>query len=35
MQTQTRTYVIVIKDYELMITMDDNVNWMKPTHLMS
>ena len=31
----TRTYTVVIKDYDHMTTMDTNVNSMKPTHLLS
>ena len=35
MQTLTRTYMVVIEDFDLMITMDENENWMKLTHLLS
>ena len=32
---KTRTYMVLIKDYDHMTTMNENVNWMKPTHLLS
>ena len=35
MHTPTRTYMVVIKDFDHMTTMDDKVNCMKPTHLLS
>ena len=35
MQTLTRTYMIVIKDYDPMTTVDEDVNWMKLTHILS
>ena len=34
MQTLTRTYMIVIEDYDRMTTMDEIVNWMKVLHLL-
>ena len=33
MQTLTRTYMIVIEDFDLMTIMDENLNWMKLPHL--
>ena len=30
-----KTNMVVIKDYDYMKTMDKNVKWMKPTHLLS
>ena len=33
MQTLTRTRMVVIKEH--MTTMDENVNWMKLTHVLS
>ena len=35
MQILTRTYMIVIKDFDHMIPMNENVNRMKQTHLFS
>ena len=35
MQTLTTTHLVVNKDYDHMTTMDENVNWMKLTHLLS
>jgi hypothetical protein len=35
MQTLTKTYMVVIEDFDLMTTMDENMNWMKLTHLLS
>ena len=35
MQTQTRMDKVVIEGYYQMTTMDENVNWMKLTHLLS
>ena len=34
MQTLARTYMVVIKDYDHMTTMDESVNWMKLRHLL-
>ena len=35
MQTLTRTYMVVIEDTNHMTIMDENVNWMKLTNLLS
>ena len=35
MQTLTRTYMLVFKDYDHMTIVDETVNWMKLTHLLS
>ena len=35
MQTLTRTYMVVIEDYDHMTTKDENMNKMKLTHLFS
>ena len=35
MQTMTRMDKVDIKDYDHMTTMDEIVNWMKLTHLLS
>ena len=35
MQAPTRTYVIVITNFDHMIRMDENVNWIKIINLMS
>ena len=34
MQILTRTYMVVIKDYDHMTSMKENVNWIKITHLL-
>jgi hypothetical protein len=33
-QTLTRTYMLVIKNYDHMTTMSKNMNWMKLTQLL-
>ena len=35
MKMLTRMDMVVIKDYDHVTTMGDNVNWMKLTHLLS
>ena len=35
MQTMTRTCMVAIKDYDRITTMNENVNWVKFTHLVS
>jgi len=35
MQTLTRTYMLVINNYDHIATMDENMNWMKLTRLLS
>ena len=35
MQILTRMDKVVLKDYYHMTTMDENVNWLKLTHLLS
>ena len=35
MQTPIRMDKVVIKDYYHMTTMDENVNWMELTHMLS
>ena len=35
MQNLTRINMVVIKEYEHTKTVDENVKWMKPTHLLS
>ena len=35
MQNLIRRNMVAIKDYDYMKTMDDNVEWMKPTCLLS
>ena len=35
MQTLTRMYMVVIEEFDHMTKMDDNVNCMKVTHLLS
>ena len=35
MKSLTRMNMVVIKDYYDMIPMDENVNWMTPTNLLS
>ena len=34
MQTLTIAHMVVVKDYDHMITMNENLNWMKLTHLL-
>ena len=34
-QTLTRTYMVVVEDFDHMKTMNENVHWMKLTHLLS
>ena len=35
MQTLTRIFMVVIEDYDHITSMDENVNQMKLTHLLS
>ena len=35
MQTRTTSGVVVIEDYYHMTIMDESINWMKLTHLLS
>ena len=35
MQTLTRTDLVAIEDYDHMTIMDENMKWMKLTHLLS
>ena len=35
MQTLTKTHIVVIEDYDLVTTLDEKVDWMKLTHLLS
>ena len=34
-ENPTRRHMVVVEDYDHMKTMDENVKWMKPTHLLS
>ena len=34
MQSLTRKHMVVIKDYNHMKTMDENMKWMKLTHVL-
>ena len=35
MQALTRTYMVVIEDFDHMAIMDENLNWTKLTYLLS